>query len=158
MTREELVASAARLSTPADRWVEEFSQKREALAAAVNQVMSNRPDLAKLVGPDGKQMSLDNNRNFSLFMESLLTRFQAEVLVDTVLWVFRTYRAHGFQTIYWPANLSTWREALEHALSVGAQREILPFYNWLITNIPAFVRLTETTPPGGVSPADEPPG
>ena len=143
MTREELVASAARLSPPADRWVQEFSQKREALAAAVNRVMTERPDLEKLVGPDGKQMSLDNNRNFSLFMESLLTRFQAEVLVDTVLWVFRTYRAHGFQTIYWPANLSAWRAALEHALSTGAQKEVLPFYDWLITHIPVFVSLTD---------------
>jgi hypothetical protein len=37
------------------------------------------------VGPDGKRMTEDNNRNFSLFMESLMMHYQTEVFVDTVL-------------------------------------------------------------------------
>ena len=85
MTKEALIAAASRLTPPADRWAREFSQKREAMAAEVNRVISVRPDLEKLVGPDGKSMSADNNRNFSLFMESLMDHFQADVLVDTVL-------------------------------------------------------------------------
>ncbi len=143
MTKEELIASAHGLTPPAVLWMREFSEKREEIAAEVNRVMVARPDLEKLVGPDGKRMSEENNRNFSLFMESLMTHFQAEVLADTVLWVFRAYRAHGFQTIYWPANLNTWMETLKIQLSSEAFKAITPFYVWLITHIPAFVQLTD---------------
>ncbi|RJR17902.1 MAG: hypothetical protein C4582_12325 [Desulfobacteraceae bacterium] len=143
MTREELILSAQLLTPPALQSLEEFSQKREELASQVNQAMNARPDLEKLVGSDGKRMSEDNNRNFSLFMESLLTHFQPEVLVDTALWVFRAYRSHGFNTIYWPANLDTWMEALKQRLSMEAFIQIKPFYAWLITHIPIFVKLTD---------------
>jgi hypothetical protein len=143
MTKEELIASARGLTPPDVPWMREFSEKREEIAAEVNRIMAARPDLGKLVGPDGKRMSEDNNRNFSLFMESLMTHFQAEVLADTVLWVFRAYRAHGFRTIYWPANLNTWMETLKTHLSPEAFKAIAPFYVWLITHIPAFVQLTD---------------
>jgi len=156
MTKQELIAAASRLTPPADRWVKEFSEKREAMAADVNRVMSARPDLERLVGPEGSAMSRDNNRNFSLFMESLMGHFQAEVLVDTVLWVFRAYRAHGFQTVYWPANLNAWMETLKQALSPEAFREISPFYAWLITHIPVFVALTDAAVAAGTPPGDGP--
>jgi hypothetical protein len=143
MTKEELIATANGLTPPDAPWVREFSEKREELAAGVNRAMAARPDLEKLVGPDGKRMTEDNNRNFSLFMESLMMHYKAEVLVDTVLWVFRAYRAHGFTIIYWPANLNTWMETLKKELSPEAFTKIAPFYVWLITHIPAFVQLTD---------------
>ncbi len=34
------------------------------MAAEVNRVVSARPDLEKLVGPDGKTMSADNNHKY----------------------------------------------------------------------------------------------
>lgn len=105
--------------------------------------MAQRSDLEKLVGPDGRSMSEDNNRNFPLFMESLFQAFEPEVLVDTVLWVFRTYRAHGFRPIYWPANLDTWVETLRQELPADAFAALFPFYRWLITHIPAFTALTD---------------
>jgi len=143
MTKDDLIASARRLVPPAPAILDEFSAKRDELAVKVNQVMTRRPDLEKLVGPDGSPMSQDNNRNFSRFMESLMGDFKPEVLVDTVLWVFRAYRAHGFATIYWPANLSTWAETLKAHLSAEAFAAIEPFYEWLIVNVPAFVTLTD---------------
>ncbi|MBN1196678.1 MAG: hypothetical protein JXA62_04655 [Candidatus Aminicenantes bacterium] len=138
-----MIVEASSLLPPADRWVKEFSEKREAMAAEVNRILSTRPDLKKLVGADGQAMSEDNNRNFSLFMESLMGHFQAEVLVDTVLWVFRAYRAHDFQTVYWPANLNAWMETLKQSVSPEAFREISPFYAWLIIHIPDFVNITD---------------
>ena len=77
MTRDELVQSAQVLTQPAPQIVQEFSKKREEMAARVNQFMASRPDLEKLVGPDGREMSEDNNGNFSLFMESLMGHFCA---------------------------------------------------------------------------------
>jgi len=127
------------------------------MAAEVNRVISARPYLEKLVGPDGRSMSADNNRNFSLFMESLMSHFQAEVLVGTALWVFRAYRAHGFQTVYWPANLNAWMETLKKTISPEAVREISPFYAWLITHIPDFVNLTDAIVNKRGPEADSPP-
>ncbi|MEE4314304.1 MAG: hypothetical protein V2J11_07380 [Desulfofustis sp.] len=146
MNREELIADAAQLRQPSAEAAAAFSDKREVLAAAVNRAMAQRPDLEKLVGPAGRLMSEDNNRNFALFMESLWQGYRPEILVDTVLWVFRTYRSHGFAPIYWPANLDTWREHLRVELSAPVFREIGPFYSWLITHIPFFTALTDIDP------------
>lgn len=146
MTRDDLIASAARLTPPPAAVLAEFSEKRAHLAAQVNLAMNRRQDLEKLVGADGREMSQDNNRNFSLFMESLFQAFRPEVLTDTALWVFRAYRAHGFQPIYWPANLDTWVETLRRELSGPGFAAVLPFYRWLITHIPAFTTLTDPPP------------
>jgi len=146
MTREELIADAARLKQPSVEAATAFSEKRDLLAAAVNRAMAKRPDLEKLVGPTGRLMSEDNNRNFALFMESLWQGYRPEILVDTALWAFRTYRCHGFAPIYWPANLDTWREHLRAELSVSACTEIDPFYNWLIIHIPFFTALSDLEP------------
>lgn len=143
MNRDELIATAARLQPVSVACLAEFSAKREALAAAANEEMAQRSDLVKLVGQEGKAMSENNNRNFSLFMESLFSQFQPEVLVDTVLWVFRTYRAHGFSPIYWPANLDCWRRRLQQEVSSACFGEIAPYYDWLITNIPSFTLLSD---------------
>jgi len=89
-------------------------------------------------------MAEDNNRNFPRFMTSLFLDYKPEVIVETVLWVFRAYRSHGFQTTYWAANLNIWVELLKKELTPEAFKEIYPFYNWLIVNIPVFVSITDT--------------
>lgn len=122
---------------------QEFSQKRDELAALGNQAMAERPDLDKLVGRENRPMAEDNNRNFARFMESMLLEFDPEVLVETVLWVFRSYRAHGFQPVYWAANLNTWVGHLKQELSKETYDAIYPYFNWLIVNIPVFVKLTD---------------
>lgn len=151
MTREELLVTAGKLVQPGAEAAAEFSSKREQMAGLVNARQAERPDLAKLVGADGQKMSEDNNRNFSLFMESLFVEYKPAVFVDTVLWVFRTYRAHGFSPIYWPANLGAWREILQQTLSEQSFESVAPLYTWLITNVPSFTQLTE-------GPADPDPG
>ena len=141
--QEHLLKTASNLIQPSTTAVDEFSQKQEKLAALGNQTMSQRPDLEKLVGKGNQEMAEDNNRNFARFMVSLFTEFSAEVLVETVLWVFRAYRSHGFQTTYWAANLDIWVEMLRQELTEETFQAVYPFYNWLIVNIPIFVKLTD---------------
>lgn len=141
--KKQLLDSAGRLNPPDETVAQEFSRKREALAAQCNQVFSARPDREKLIGPDNLQMAMDNNQNFSKFMASLFTSYQPEVLVETVLWVFTAYRSHGFRTAYWAANLNIWSDAIQSMLSDDAFEAIHPFYDWLIVNIPLFVKLTD---------------
>ncbi len=149
--KDRLLASASALRPPRQSAVEAFSRKRDQLAAMANRQMAQRPDLEKMIGEDNRQMAEDNNRNFARFMEALFTDFTPGVLVETVIWVFLAYRSHGFQTTYWPANLNVWTDLLEKELPEEAFNDIYPFYNWLIINIPAFVKLTDE----GVSGPDE---
>ncbi len=90
-----------------------------------------------------QNMAQDNNRNFPRFMDALFLNYQPQILVETVLWVFRAYRSHGFATTYWAANLNIWVDLLKKELTPAAFEEIYPFYRWLIVNIPVFVRITD---------------
>lgn len=139
----QLLKSASKLIQPPASALQEFSQMIDQLTAQGNQTMAQRPDLVKLVGKGNQDMAEDNNRNFARFMVSLFTEFNPEVLVETVLWVFRAYRSHGFQTTYWAANLDIWVEMIRKELSEASFNAIYPFYHWLIVNIPIFVKLTE---------------
>lgn len=140
---EQLLITASKLTPPPTSALNEFSQKKDQLAAMGNQKMAARTDLEKLVGKGNQQMAEDNNRNFARFMESLFVDFNPKVLVETVLWVFRAYRSHGFQTTYWAANLNIWVDMLRTELSMDTFEAVYPYYNWLIVNIPIFTKITE---------------
>lgn len=142
MTRESLIESARQLKQPSKTVRDEYSLKREYLATEINRIMGERPDVDYMIGGNIAMMQ-DNHRNHARFMESLFFAFDPTVLVDTVLWVFRAYRSHGFQLTYWPAQLDTWVEILRRELSSEALAEVYPFYNWMIVNQPAFTLLSD---------------
>jgi len=143
MTREELIVSARKLVQPSQKAVSEYARHRETMASDINRLMRGRADIDYMVGGNLSMME-DNHRNHARFMESLLGFYTPEVLVDTVLWVFRAYRAHGFQLTYWPAQLDTWVEVLRNHLSDESFQEIYPFYHWMIVNQAAFAALSDS--------------
>ncbi len=149
--KDALLTTAQKLDPPAETAIREFEAKWEQIAVKGNRLLMARPDLEKLVGKDNEQMAEDNNRNFPRFMLSLFSDYQPAVFVETVLWVFRAYRAHGFQTTYWAANLNIWVDLLQKELSADAWKQIYPFYNWLIVNIPVFTAVTDTDLTASVS-------
>ncbi len=146
MTQNELLISARSLTQPGPEAAAEYGINREALAADVTRRLRARPDLVALIGADNIGMMEDNHRNHARFMESVFQLYDPEVFVDTVLWVFRAYRSHGFQLAYWPVQFDAWVESLQRNLSEQAVLEIHPFYRWLICNQDSLVRLTEQTP------------
>jgi hypothetical protein len=101
--------------------------------------MGARTDLDHLIGNENMAMMEDNHRNHARFMTSVFQVYQPVVLVETVLWVFRAYRSHGFQLTYWPAQLDQWVALLKVHLSPDAFQEIYPFYHWMLINQPTFV-------------------
>lgn len=146
MTREDLLASAARLTAPSAEAAAEFASKAMSMAEEINRIMDLRPDVKRLVGEDNLEMMHDNHRNHARFIASLLQAYNPEVLVDTVIWVFRAYLAHGFSLAYWPAQLDTWVELFNRELSEQTRREIYPFYHWMIINQAYFVALAAASP------------
>jgi hypothetical protein len=143
MNNTELIASARLITCPSAGAAAEFEEKREMLAAAITRAMRSRPDLERLIGAGNESMMEDNHRNHARFIASLIANFQAEVLVETVLWVFRAYRSHGFQLTYWPAQLDLWVELFRIHLSPETFNEIYPLYHWMIINQPSFAAASE---------------
>jgi hypothetical protein len=152
MNRDELAATAEKLPRCSPGTVGEFAEKRERLATEMNRIMGQRPDLAELVGAENRAMMEDNHRNHARFIASLIGNFSAAVLVETVLWVFRAYRGHGFRLTYWPAQLDVWVEVLQKELSPEAFHEIYPLYHWMIVHQPVFVALSDALLPDRTSP------
>ncbi|MGD9332283.1 MAG: hypothetical protein PVJ53_13305 [Desulfobacterales bacterium] len=139
----DLIVSAARLAGIAPQAAAEFAARRAEMVAAVNVQMLARPDVVDLVGPDNIALMKDNHANHARFIESILSAYHPEALVDTVLWVFRAYRSRGFKTRYWAAQLNTWVDIFEQTLSASTCNAIEPLYDWMIVNIPHFTNLTD---------------
>ncbi len=142
MTREELVNSAQLLVPPSRQAADEYYLKSEMFSEEINRIMGARPDVGYMTGGNIAMMQ-DNHRNHARFIASLFSAYSPSVLVNTVLWVFRAYRSHGFQLTNWPAQLDTWVEVLRNGLSPDAFSEIYPLYNWMIVNQPAFAQLSD---------------
>lgn len=143
MTREELKISAATLQQLDDKSATEYASKRDNLVNLINKKMMSRLDIVDMVGEQNIEMMKDNHANHARFMESVFIKFSHEVLVDTVLWVFRAYRSRNFSSTYWAAQLNTWIEIYKEELSPECFKAIYPYYNWMQINIPTFNKLAE---------------
>lgn len=143
MNRDELIKTAKALKQVSAKSAAEFGAKRETLVAQMNSIMTNRPDLTDMVGAGNVEMMKDNHANHARFLESIFAQYSPEVLVDTVLWVFRAYRSRNFSSTYWAAQLNTWIEIYKKELSPECFQEVYPYYNWMQINIPIFNQLAE---------------
>ncbi len=143
MKKEDLVKSASALKQPTAEAVEEFSTKAEAMINTLNDRLSRRDDIVQLIGEGNSDMMFDNHRNHIRFMISLFKAYDPVVFTETVLWVFRAYRSHGFKLTYWPAQLDTWVDVFNSELSRECFDQIYPFYDWMIVNNPIFAGISD---------------
>lgn len=143
MNEEHLIASAKRLKQPSEESTTIFYEKIDEIAEELNQVMNERPDIERLIGHDNTEMMENNSRNYLRFMGAIFHSYDPTVLVQTSLWAFRAYRSHGFFVEYWPANLDNTVVILKKKLPDSVYKEVYPFFEWLIVNIPAFVDITD---------------
>lgn len=151
MDRNELIQTAAKLLQVSKASATEYSTKRDQLVELLNEKMLSRADLTEMVGAGNVDMMKDNHANHARFLESIFNAHNPEVLVDTVLWVFRAYRSRDFSSTYWAAQLNAWIELYKKELSPTCYQEIYPYYNWMQINIPTFNLLAESNLEGGHS-------
>lgn len=140
---EQLMKTAKELNFSNMEAIQEYAEKREHLVAKVNQIMLGRQDIFELINEKHVDMMKDNHSNHARFVETILRHYNPEVLIETVLWVFRTYRSRGFHPSYWPAQLNTWVAVLKDSVSPKTFQAIYPLYNWFIVNIPAFTAISD---------------
>jgi hypothetical protein len=143
MDKKHVLKGALSIAQVSDSTYKEFQKKSEELIQKMNTYMLQRPDLDKLVGEKNVIMMKDNHANHVRFIASMLKNHNADVLLETVLWVFRAYRSHGFATNYWAAQLNGWMAILNENLSPDSYYEVLPYYEWMQINIPMFVLLSD---------------
>lgn len=143
--KEKLISTASILREASSPSIEEFASKVDAMSSKLDAAMVARDDVQRLVGADNIEMMRNNHHNHFRYMESVLRLFDPAGFVDTILWVFRTYRSHGFQVAYWPAMLDTATEVMKQELSPEAYDEVAPLYQWMIVHIPEFTSLSENT-------------
>lgn len=120
----------------------EYEEKSDILIREVMDLMLARKDLSELIG-ENITMLKDNAHNHAKFITSILYNYNSVVFVETVIWVFRAYRNHGFSLTFWSAFLNTWMTVLKGNLSKSTFDGIYPYYNWMITNIPTFIKITD---------------
>lgn len=143
MKKEELVKTASALKQPSAEAIAEFSEKADGMIDRLNQRFSQRKDIDQLIGEGNLDMMHDNHRNHIRFMISLFKEYDPVVFTETVLWVFRAYRSHGFKLTYWPAQLDNWVELFKDELSPECFNQIYPFYHWMIVNNPIFALISD---------------
>lgn len=143
MDKNHLLETAKKLKQVSDFATQEYTEKEELLIFQINKLMLKRTDLEVLVGKKNINMMQDNHANHVRFIASILKNNNSDVLVETVLWVFRAYRSHGFSTNYWATQLNTWMQILKIELSAKTYHEVLPLYQWMQINIPIFVKVSD---------------
>ncbi len=153
MDRERLIQSAGRIPEAGAAAVSALDELRDEVVVDVNRRLSTRADIQTLAGENNLDMMRDNHANHVRFMISIMKYPNPVALTETCLWVFRTYRSRGFHINYWSAFFQSMTEVLQEHLPAFAYEEIEPMYNWLITNIPAFEKISreqmiQTADPG----------
>ena len=143
MDEKYLINTCNQLSKVSGKSANEYSEKGDKLILLMNVEILKRADIENLVGGQNIDMMHDNHANHIRFISSILKNFNATVFVETILWVFRAYRSHGFSTNYWATQLNVWIMILKKELSEDAYKEILPYYEWMQINIPLFVKLSD---------------
>jgi len=143
MDKSYLLETAKQLKQVSNASAEEYQQKADQLVAQMNSLMLGKADIENLVGKDNLDMMKDNHANHARFMGSIFKHHNPEVLVETVLWVYRAYRSHGFTTNYWATQLNSWISVLKEILNQKSYTEIYPYYEWMQINIPIFVIVSD---------------
>ena len=144
MNQEELLKKLNHLKQPPVEVADEYLKKMDRMVAYLNEGISSRDDAVQLLGGEQNlDMMQDNHMNHARFIESILRNFNAEVLLDTVLWVFVAYRSRGFHDTYWAAQLNLWMKTIKEELSPASYEAVLPIYEWMQLNIPHFVALAD---------------
>lgn len=138
-----LIATAMKLTQVSDLAANEYVGKSDLLISMINSRMLERSDIEDIVSENNLSMMKDNHANHVRFISSILKNRNPEVLVETILWVFRAYRSHHFTTNYWAAQLNCWIEILREVLTLDSYNEIYPYYEWMQINIPIFVIVSD---------------
>lgn len=142
MTEQMLHDSAGTIALPSARSIRAYREQAPAMAAEVTRRLRERPDREQLIGASNEAAMELNHRNHTQFIAAWLEHPEPRVLVETVLWVYRSYQSHGFSLAYWPVQLDLWLREITARLDAEAAGELRPLYDWLLWQHATFAALS----------------
>jgi hypothetical protein len=114
------------------------------MAGRVSARLLERADITELIGAGNEGKMRDNHLNHARFFGAMLEDFSPGMFLDTVHWVYRTYRSHGFHPRYWPEMLPLWLEVMRDELPAAAFDAIAVFYRWLAEHHDDLIALSDS--------------
>ena len=144
--KEKLLEELTELSPVSQSSAKAYHEHMTFLLDRVNKKMASRPDLPDLVGSNPLSFMYDNHRNHAVFMDNVFQLSLFPLLLDTVPWVYRTYRNHGFSHDYFPAHLRAWREAIPEILDPETSAPLVRVYDWMLSRHEDFIALSREAP------------
>lgn len=142
----DLILEAEKLPAVKLEAVGAYEAHLQAMVDWVNENLETRPDIHRLIGHNPLDMMRTNHENHARFMVNVFKYTTYELLVKVVVWVYRTYHAHGFDFDYFPVELAAWKNAVTARLDPSQTQEIADIYQWLMDHHQDFMRLAEESP------------
>ena len=143
MDKHDMVKSASILKPPSVLAAKALGGVVDICAAELTSSLTRRKDLDSLIGPGNVNLVETNHINHFRYIASLAALYDPLSFVEIVIWVFRTYRAHGFAVDYWEIMLPEAKTALRKHLDPSVAVEIEPFHDWLLAHIADFKILSD---------------
>ncbi len=119
--------------------VEAYKQKMGELVARVNVLMSSREDIGNLIGKNPLSLAFENHRNHAIFMASVMSLNEFVLMLETLVWAYRSYRSRGFSYDYFPAHLSAWQKALKELIEPRLSDPVVRIYSWMESKHDALI-------------------
>lgn len=138
--KEKLITSAAEIPLPEAEALEDYKRATPSMIPRMNEIMMTVKELQPLIHSANKEKMLLNHANHMRFMESIMSKFDPDVFVTTILWVYKTYRKHEFPENYWKLAFPVYEKLLYEFLDPPRADEIAVFYLWLRKNHKNFLR------------------
>ena len=121
-----------------------YQENIPVLKKYVDETLTLNPSITKLIGKNPLQVMYDNHTHHAAFMATVFSIGNYELLVRTILWVYRAYSAHNFSYDYFPLELKTWIDALKKHITSDMTAEIKSVYAWMIKRHENMIYLSQT--------------
>lgn len=141
-----LLSKAAGLPPVAPGHAAVYGAHLQQLAEFVDERIESDRTLSPALAGVPQDLCRLNHRNHARFMATVFALGAWEVMVRTVVWVYRSYRARGLPASYFPAVVNSFSEAVREILPASAAA-LEPAYALLRDHHEVFVRLSSQPAP-----------
>jgi MerR family transcriptional regulator, light-induced transcriptional regulator len=129
-----------------------FQDRKHSILDYVNMKMQKHPDMGNLIGGEKNITAmLDNHRNHLSFIGIVIQLEDAEMILKTLPWVYRSYHSQGFSYDYFLSVLEFWKEAINTSLTDIDCTPILQIYDSMISRHEDTISESQKPLPGRAS-------
>ncbi len=130
------------LPSIAEEAAEEYYKKRIKMKEFVDEKMAEKDNIDKMIGNNSREVMFANHKNHANFMSNVFEFNELRLLIDTLPWVYYTYKNKGFSYEYFYRELYCWIDAVKKYLSEEYRKDIIEIYEWMLENHEEFIELT----------------